>query len=562
MAEKSTKKTVRDLLRIVFRRRWVFLVGAALFAVVTLIGAHSLPRKYTGTTKFERRTDAAVAGTETGTAASASFSTFKLTLRHDLTGYNAVRQIAEELGLTEGLPHDLEGHLTPAGARAKMMLVNQLRRRVRVRWMVGSAKVDLIAISMTDSDPELARRVPDALVKNYINNVSERIKERLTSSRDFLDKQLRESERRLSEINRRRIRFETDNRGKMFSSPGELQDRIQQIVTDLHTLRRQKKEVEQTMVRLIALRRKATSRPTSQPVQIVRGPNPQLRRLQEQLRSWNEALDSMLMQMKPAHPKVKAAMAKIAQLEKRIAETPKEVVIEKVFEPEGTDEKDLEGFAVNMEAAKAKWDTVKDEIERQQNRLDDLNALLKNFIPMYEEYKEILASQEKEKAEADRWRKRLTDIQMALAAEAAKRRTHLETIEAAQRQFRPSSPDLKMVLGFALLGGVGFGGALVFLLNLLDRTIATAEDASKYFEVPVHGIIGEIVTRRDIAWRRFKRWVIGPTVALVLLVAVGASITSIVLRVRYPNQYEQWRTSPLGWTFRAVTDRELWDIGL
>ena len=64
----------------------------------------------------------------------------------------------------------------------------------------------------------------------------------------------------------------------------------------------------------------------------------------------------------------------------------------------------------------------------------------------------------------------------------------------------------------AIVGGLAFGAGLVFLANLLDRSVSTTEEAVHHFDLPVHGVIAEIVTARQQWVRRTKVWTIGPAV--------------------------------------------------
>ena len=134
---------------------------------------------------------------------------------------------------------------------------------------------------------------------------------------------------------------------------------------------------------------------------------------------------------------------------------------------------------------------------------------------------------------------------MELAAEAAERRTLLRAVQLAEKQLRPSSPKLEMVLGFAIFGGLAFGGGLVFLMHLLDRTIGTTEEAAARFDLPVHGAVEEIVTGRQRQLGRLKRWVVTPVVGVVLLAAISLSGLGVVLWLQHPDQYKTWKTDPV-----------------
>jgi hypothetical protein len=162
-----------------------------------------------------------------------------------------------------------------------------------------------------------------------------------------------------------------------------------------------------------------------------------------------------------------------------------------------------------------------------------------------QEYLGILKDVADQKAEVDRWEKRLAEVKMALEAEAAKHRTRLSQVELAQKQFRPSSPKLLYVLAFAILGGLAFGGGLVFLTNMVDRSITTTEEAADHFGLPVLGTIGEITNSRQRARRKALRWGLGPAAALAAVLAIGAATLNITLWLNSREDYDKWKSSPV-----------------
>ena len=143
---------------------------------------------------------------------------------------------------------------------------------------------------------------------------------------------------------------------------------------------------------------------------------------------------------------------------------------------------------------------------------------------------------------------------MDLAAEIANRRTHLSAVQVAQKQSKPSSPSLLMVLALALGGGLAFGSGLVFLTQMLDRSISTTEEAARHFGLPIHGVTEEIVPPRLRARRRMRRWILGPVISFVVLAALVVSAVNIAIWLEYHDLYAEWRRSPVGFLVQAALD--------
>lgn len=549
MSESHNKAALRDILRVACRRWKLFLLGSSLFIIVVLMVAHFCPLRYTGTTTFEHRTDAASEGnTPAGTAQS--FEIIKLALKHSMIGQSAVEKVVEDLGLTQGFPRDNHGILTSEGEMSKQELVREMQKKLEVEWIVRTSNVDLVSVSFTNSDPLLAQHVPDALAKNYMNSVSEGIKDSLSASRDFLLKQVQNCETSLAELSRKKVDFETKHAGSMPDTPGALAERMQQISADMDTLRRQQGAAKQTLARLQAIHQMPTSAgATSMPAQVVRGANPEYKRIQDDLDKTRADLDTSLTinKMTENHPMVITLRAKVGMLEERLAQTPQEAVLQKIFSTDASN-----GYLSEMAAAQSEFEVSSRELERLQERLDSYQALMANFAPIRQEYLEIVKRLDKERSEAENWQKRLTDVQMTLAAEVAKKRTHLTALELAQRQFRPSFPALWMVMAVAFGGGLVFGGVLVLLSNMFDRTVSTTQDIAEELGVSVVGVINRITTTPERIRRDLAKWLLTPAVSLVLLLVITFSTFSVVLWLDYPEIYKVWRESPVTFMHKAT----------
>lgn len=527
------KKTTRDLLRIVFRRWEMFLLGAAFFAVAAIIGWHFVPLKYTGTAIFEVGLEAAA-----GRISSVSKETLDATkerLPEDLAGYRAVEEAVETLGLTKGLPHGEDGRLTAEGDRRRQEMIVAMMKAITIRREARSAQEDLVSVSVTHADPWLAENMPTVLITGYINNVYNRIRVGLKSTHDFLKEKVDDCTKGLEALQKQRIEFETRNAGMLPDNPMALQDRIQTTSSDLDALRREHSLAEQKLTKIRGMMQTTTA-PTSQPVEIT-GPNPVLADLKNQLQQAKEELDIALTvtKMTEKHPQVQVLRARVAQLEGRIKEEPETAVVRTVNLPSEGD------LRLAEMQAQAEWDMANREIARLESRLKSYESLWAGFGPIRQEYLEFIQQRGDLAKEAAMWQQKLMEVEAALQAQISESGTRLAAVQNPQKQFRPSSPTMGKVMAFAILGGLAFGAGLVFLASVMDRAIAATEDAAGHFDIPVFGVIGEIVTQRELVIRRLKKAIVIPVVTLVALAALGLSSFSIYLRLEEPASYRDAR---------------------
>jgi uncharacterized protein involved in exopolysaccharide biosynthesis len=595
MAEETQKKTPRDLLRAVFRHRTLFLASAALFAFATLVGASWWPLKYTAIARLERRSDPASEDLVRGK--SESFDALKMTLQHELVGTNAVEAAAEELEkkrLLPALPRGQDSKLTAEGKMLRQELVRNLSADLKVNFEVRSQEVDLVSVSFTDPDPRLAQELPNTLITNYIDRISEQIVTNLTASRDFLQTKVDEANTRFAELTRKRIDFETKYAGMLPDNPGALQQEIQRVTTDMDTVRRQQALAKQKLDQIrVILGRSAAPEGDGAAAESegdgsaaasalsaereYKDAAQDLARLQDQQQQYQRSLDESrtLLHMTEKHPRVVALRKQIDNLDKRIAELKVRLPdLEKrlresragalvgpasgdsVLDPARQRDQELlqANLTIQETTAQSEYQMASNELDRLQSRLTALQGILANYGPVRQEYLGMIKEVTDQQAEVDRWQKRQTEVQMTLAAEAAKHRTHLSQVELAQEQFKPSSPKLLYVLALAIVGGLAFGGGLVFLTNTVDRSITTTEEAAAHFDLPVLGSIGEIMTAPQRARRKMIRWGLGPVAAVVVALAIGAAALNIALWLNSREQYSQWRASPVQFVVSKIGD--------
>ena len=234
----------------------------------------------------------------------------------------------------------------------------------------------------------------------------------------------------------------------------------------------------------------------------------------------------MISHMTEAHPAVKNIRVRIADAEQKIKHTPAEIVLHQVY-GSATDPDPL--AAERVAALAAQWASTESELEagrsdmqRLESRLTRLQKLMANFVPLRQEYLAIIDRIAWEEAEFQRWRGPLMEVEMALAAEVARRRTHLTVVQRADRKVVPDEPRLTPVLAVALCLSL----VVIVVMELVALVLRR---------------------RRRTGPPRFRPWSrLLVTVALVvLLAAVGLAVYSNVLRLHHPAMYEQWRESPV-----------------
>ncbi len=525
MTDIHQEKTFKDILRVIFSHYKLFIIASAVFTIAAMTFSHCIPVRYTTMAMFERRGDSATDAVANNNK-NESFEILKLTLEQELIGPKAVEKVATDLGLFKDLPRSVGGDLTAEGLDAKNKIIRDIIGGLAIEWKVRSAPMDLVALRFSYPDPDIAVQVPNSLVKNYINNAGEEIISRLRNSREFLRKQVDLSNVRLNELTRAKIEFEAKYGEMLIDGSGNIQERIQDTYAGLDALYRQRDLAQQRYDQVKALIRSAQSQ-----------------KLQDQLTQLRTELDKCIMvnQMTDEHPEVQKLLARIAQTRKQLKKQQEEAqsALDDASNMTSVDS----GLLLQLTAARSDLSACDTEIDRLKRRIAGFQSFTSKSAPLREQYLRITKPVEDQQLETNRWQQRLTDVQMTLAAEEAKRRTQLSTVLLAQKPQTPRFPPLWTVIGLSVAGGLAFGYGLTFLVHTLDHSIKTPKEAAETIDIPVLGVISEIITRRERSIRRVTHSLLALAVTVILLATLGFTAFSVVLRLEYPDQFRQFRAS-------------------
>lgn len=567
-AVNNEKITTRSLIKQYFVRWRLLLLAAVLFASGALIWAHTLPLQYTGTAIFERRRDPVTTGASL--RGSESFESRKETLEYDLASWEAVEKAVEEMekrNLTKYMERE-GGVLTDKGKSTKQQLVREFGKKIKINWEVSSTQIDLVSVSFTHSNQDLAEQMPNELVENYIERVSKQVVVNLTKSKEFLESQVENCNNQLIGFIKERIKSEEENKGAIPESSSVLYERIFRINSDLDARRLQFQVAQQELASLQGLEQSmiGSAEDPNEPHEIHMIPNPLLAQRQAELQQAEDQLYELMNvnTMKETHPTVQMLQRKIASLEERIKETEPMVESEYVYGRSANNP----AFLMQMLRTKATVVGTDNEIKRLEGQKEKYEDILGNFGAIRQKYLEDTKKIEDKQAELSSWEGRLQSVTMSLAAEYAQRGIRLGTVQGALKQYLPSEPDLWRVLGIAVMGGLAFGGLLVFLAIRMDQSVITPEQAAKGFAIPVYGFVGVIMTPRKLFFRFLKRWVVLPIVSLLLIAVLGLLIYSLTLRLHYPEKYEKQieqnvnkvitEAKYIGWEVKETLS-DLWD---
>lgn len=518
------------------RYRWRALLVSVGVALIVLVAALFLPRKYEAEAIFERRTGLVLDEIAHRGSMLQSMQSIRGTVNASLTGQPAMKRVVDQLDLPLG--DGDEGAAPNAGGdepNTRRELIRRLRRNLRVEVELASRNHERIGLTLIDNDPERARRVVNGLVRNYIAEVEQRIDKSLKDAADFFKRQRLKHERLINELEAERVQFELKHADLL---PGDGAGFLQRITETEQQLlaAQQAHEAAQRWLETLEAEYERRTGQAGKVTDVVTRPNPEIEEIEDRIDEYREELEQSvtLRQMTDKHPRVVRLRDKIEQLEARRESLPEEVVAERVMKQSRAPE----ALRTRIAEARSEVKSTAGAVAMSRKLLAKLNASNTKIFPVRSEYRQLDRRIREAQREVNFWDENHRRMRMMLEAEGGQRGVKLDFIKPAGTLRVPSSPDLAQVL-FAAIAAAAVAGVLTVLISdRTDQSYTSISEVATDTALPTFGAIGEIITTRRARLRAFVRGFCYPAamaaMALLLMLAGYANYLSL----RTPNSGE------------------------
>lgn len=498
---------LRAHLQGMWRYRWYGTMLAALLCLTAWITVQLLPDQYQASARVYLDTQSVLRPLLRGLAVDSNVGSEIDLMTKTLLSRPNLEKIARmtDLDLKAKTPDQMDE------------LLDKLRSKIQIE-QIQPASQNLFKIDYQDSDPQLAKKVVQALLTIFVETTLGESRKDTDVAQRFIDQQIKEYEGRLVESEERLKEFKRQHIGSM---PEEGKDYYQNLQGAIGELEQARMQLQETQNRRQELKRQLQDNAGdfnfSAPAASTATPD-----LDGRIHNLHARLDELLLNFTDQHPDVVAVKHTIEELEKQ----KKEVLAEQAkAAPAPEDGKGLNPYQAQLKLAlseaEANVAALTARVNARQQRVDQLKKLV-NIIPEVEaQLTQLNRDYDVTKRNYEALLARRESASLSDQMEQTSQSVKFRVIDPPYVPPTPSGPNRPVLSSVSLLGGVAGGLLFTLFMVQLNPTFQNRRALMELTNLPVLGGVSMIWTPSQLRRRRLDLLGFGLTVTLLLVCYSG-----------------------------------------
>lgn len=492
----------------IWRFRWLALVVAWVIALSGWLFVQKMPESYVGSARVYVDTNNVLGPLLRGLAIQPNVSQRIAMMSRTLLSRPNLEKVMRMTDLDLEVRTELE----------QEEMLTELRESIRLG--ADADNESLYTIQVTDADPDVARRVTQALITVFIEGGLSGKRQDSAGAQDFLDQQIVEYEQRMVEAENRLAAFKQQNVGALPGGDGGYYLRLEQANIDLKTAELQLRELEN--------RRRELQRQVDgeEPVFLASGDSTSSP-LDARIQALQAQEDLLLTKYTDRHPEVRQIRGLILDLE---AEKQKELAaaIDAGFAGSSyaglTASPVYQGMRSMLAESNASVAQLRVRVAEYQKRVQELSDQVNN-IPLIEA--EFLQLDRDYQVIVGKHQELLSRRESARLGEDMEQTASDVTFRVIDPPFvpsQPSEPNKLLLNSLVLVLSLGVGAAVALFVSLIKPVIVDQQSLINLSGMPLLGSVTLYSTKEE---RKKENWRLAAfsSLATLLLVAfIGLNI--------------------------------------
>ena len=456
--------------------RWRALIVAWGVMIVGALLVFSLPNKYEASAQVYADTDALTNPLLKGVAVQPDVRERLQVVTHTLLSRPNLETVADRTGLSLRAT-------TPADKDALLL---KLGNNVRIK---DAGTKNLYNLSYSDYDRQMSQKVVQAFLQILMNDTLGANTASTTTAQNFLDQQVKDYGKRLSEAETKLADFQKANVGYIPSQGGSTYfTRLAGAETQLQTLQAQyDTAIAGRATAQQQMRAMATGSASS-------GIDPRTQGIDQQIAMYQQKLNTLLLSYTDEYPDVATARRMIAQLQARRTALQKSVAGGSVMEI-ASDNPVYQEMQKSMYTSQVSIQTLATQIGLQKRQIADLKNQSDKITDVQATLQQLTRNYNVTKAQYDELLKRSNTAQLSQDATQSGNNLKFRVINPPIVPLLPASPNRGLLLLLVFAFAVAIGGGFAYLLHKMTPVFVSLKGLQAFGNYPVLGAFSLLVSR-------------------------------------------------------------------
>jgi polysaccharide biosynthesis transport protein len=449
-----------------------------------------------------------------------------------------LQSITQQILSRTRLLHIIEGLNLYAKERQRRTpdeVVERMRKDIEIE-LVRDKNNALTAFNIyySSRDPQVAQRVTSELSNLFISENLEARQAQSQSTTKFLESELEEARKSLSEQEEKVREFKDRHLGEL---PGQTQSNLQilsGLQTQLQTEEEALNHAKQQNVYLESLLGQYRNLPESPKAggNVSMG----LPELDQELQRLRAQLADLTAHYTERHPDVRKLKEQIARTEK-VRDQLAASVKSKIADPEKSGSTASDGIPLRdagpIMELESQLKVNKIEIANRQKAIDDIKSKIPDYQArlnrspvMEQQLADLTRGYDQSKSNYDSLLKKKNDSELATSLELQQQGEHFRVLDPPSLPVKPFSPKRLQLCAIGLVVGLLLSGVTTAGAELVDDRIHDEKTLKKLIQIPVLSEIPSVSTDKEKRTERRDGWLVWATASLMVVSILAGSALS------------------------------------
>lgn len=497
-------------LRAMWRYRWYAMVSAWVIVLIGWFVVARMPDQYSASARVYVNTDTMLRPLLRGLTVQTDVGQRLRLMTKTLLSRPNMEKVARmtDLDIKAKTPEAMEG------------LLNSLASKIHIGT---TRRENLYTISYENHDPQVAKRVVQALLTIFVETTLGESRADTDSAQKFLDQQISDYEKKLVEAENRLMDFKRKNMGML---PGQGGDFFSRLETATSELQQAKLSMREAQNRRDELKRQLEDAEDASSQYMV-PETPVTSALDARIQNLETTLDQLLLKYTPEYPDVKEIKRTIAALKKQ----KQEELAAMTHNPQdnvGADNPMQQQLRLALGEADANLAAMKVRVNEYEERINKLQKLVDTLPVVETELKRLNRDYSINKKNYDQLVSRRESAKLSEEAGQTGDDVRFKVIDPPRVPLKPSGPNRLLYSTLVLIVGIGAALGLAFLLSQIKPTIYDRKTLRHISGLPVFGSVSKVWTSEGLIRRRME--IAGFSAVSVLLALSFVGIAFVYLR--------------------------------